>query len=84
MLRILTVACMEHEETALRLRAGFSAPLLESVRARLLAGGVDEATAASAADAIIGAVVYPILSERRAYGRKRAESTTRLIIAGLT
>jgi AcrR family transcriptional regulator len=84
MLRILTVACMEHEETALGLRAGFSAPLLESVRARLLAGGVDEATAASAADAIIGAVVYPILSERRAYGRKRAESTTRLIIAGLT
>ena len=45
MLRILTVACMEHEDTAIRLRAGFSAPLLESVRARLLADGVDETTA---------------------------------------
>jgi AcrR family transcriptional regulator len=83
MLRILTVACMEHVDTAIRLRAGFSSPLLESVRARLLAYGVDESTATSAADAIVGAVVYPILSEGRAYGRKRAESTTRLIIAGL-
>ena len=83
MLRILTVACMEHEDTAIRLRAGFSSPLLESVRERLLADGVDESTATSAADAIVGAVVYPIQSEGRAYGRKRAESTTRLIIAGL-
>ncbi len=83
MLRILTVACMEHEDTAIRLRAGFSAPLLESVRERLLADGVDESIATSAADAIVGAVVYPIQSEGRAYGRKRAESTTRLIIAGL-
>ena len=40
-------------------------------------------TATSAADAIVGAVVYPILSEGRAYRRKRAEATTRLIIAGL-
>ena len=83
MLRILTVACMEHEDTAVRLRAGFSAPLLDSVRTRLLAEGIDDPTAASAADAIVGAVVYPILSEGRAYRRKRAESTTRLIIAGL-
>ncbi len=35
------------------------------------------------ADAIVGAVVYPILSEGRAYKRKRAETTTRLIVAGL-
>ena len=83
MLRILTVACMEHEDTAIRLRAGFSAPLLETVRLRLLSAGVDEDTAISAADAIVGAVVYPILSEGRTYGRKRAETTTRLIIAGL-
>jgi len=83
MLRILTVACMEHEDTAIRLRAGFSAPLLESVRERLLADGVDEGTAASAADAIVGAVVYPIQSDGRAYRRSRAESTTRLILAGL-
>jgi len=83
MLRILTVACMEHEDTAIRLRAGFSAPLLDSVRTRLLADGADENTAVSAADAIVGAVVYPILSEGRSYSRERAESTTRLIIAGL-
>ena len=38
MLRTLTVACMEHEDTAVRLRAGFSAPLHDSVRTRLLAG----------------------------------------------
>jgi len=74
---------MEHEDTAIRLRAGFSAPLLDSVRTRLLADGADDNTAVSAADAIVGAVVYPILSEGRSYSRKRAESTTRLIIAGL-
>ena len=83
MLRILTVACMEHEDTAVRLRAGFSAPLLESVRLRLLAGGVGETSATAAADAIVGAVVYPILSEGRTYRRQRAEATTRLIVAGL-
>jgi AcrR family transcriptional regulator len=83
MLRILTVACMEHEDTAVRLRAGFSAPLLDSVRDRLLAAGMDADAAGSAADAIVGAVVYPILSEGRAYKRKRAETTTRLIVAGL-
>ena len=45
MLRILTVACMEHDDTAVRLRAGFSAPLLDSVRTRLLAEGIDDTTA---------------------------------------
>jgi hypothetical protein len=83
MLRILTVACMEHEDTAVKLREGFSRPLLESVRARLLAEGVAEPVAGSAADAIVGAVVYPIQSEGRDYRRQRAEATTRLIVAGL-
>jgi AcrR family transcriptional regulator len=84
MLRTLTVACMEHEDTAVKLRAGFSAPLHDSVRARLLADGIDEATAESAADAIVGGVVYPILSGAQPYSRRRAERTTRLIVDALT
>jgi AcrR family transcriptional regulator len=83
MLRILTVACMEHEDTAVRLRARFSAPLHDSVRIRLLAHGVDEAAAESAADAIVGGVVYPILSGAQRYSRRRAEQTTRLVVAAL-
>jgi AcrR family transcriptional regulator len=84
MLRTLTVACMEHEDTAVKLRAGFSAPLHDSVRSRLLADGVSEATAESAADAIVGGVVYPILSGAQPYSRRRAERTTRLIVDALT
>ena len=84
MLRTLTVACMEHEETAVKLRAGFSAPLHDSVRTRLLAGGIDSPTAESAADAIVGGVVYPILSGARPYLRRRAELTTRIIVEALT
>ncbi|OBI12515.1 TetR family transcriptional regulator [Mycobacterium sp. E2327] len=83
MLRILTVACMEHPETAAKLRAGFSLPLHESVRSRLLADGIDEATAESAADAIVGGVVYPILSDAQSYSRRRAERTTRIIVEAL-
>jgi AcrR family transcriptional regulator len=84
MLRTLTVACMEHEDTAVKLRAGFSAPLHNSVRARLLADGVDQVSADSAADAIVGGVVYPILSGAQSYSRRRAERTTRLIVDALT
>lgn len=83
MLRTLTVACMEHEDTAVKLRAGFSAPLHDSVRARLMADGIGEAAAESAADAIVGGVVYPILSGAQAYSRRRAERTTRLIVTAL-
>jgi hypothetical protein len=83
MLRTLTVACMEHEETAAKLRAGFSLPLHASVRTRLLADGIDEATAESAADAIVGGVVYPILSDAQSYSRRRAETTTRIIVEAL-
>lgn len=84
MLRTLTVACMEHEDTAVRLRAGFSAPLHDSVRARLLADGIEAGVAESAADAIVGGVVYPILSGAQPYSRRRAERTTRLIVGALT
>jgi AcrR family transcriptional regulator len=83
MLRILTVACMEHEDTAVRLRAGFSLPLHDSVRIRLLAEGIDEVVAESASDAIVGGVVYPILSGAQRYSRRRAELTTRLIVSSL-
>lgn len=84
MLRTLTVACMEHEDTAMRLRAGFSLPLHNSVRTRLLAEGIEESTAESGADAIVGGVVYPILSDAQSYSRRRAERTTRLIVDALT
>lgn len=84
MLRTLTAAGMEHEETAVKLRAGFSRPLHDSVRSRLLADGIDEAAAESAADAIVGGVVYPILSGVQRYSRRRAELTTRIIVASLT
>ena len=84
MLRTLTVACMEHEDTAVKLRAGFSAPLHDSVRARLIADGINEAAAESAADAIVGGVVYPILSGAQHYSRRRAEVTTRIIVEALT
>ena len=83
MLRILTVAGMEHEDTKAKLRAGFSKPLHDSVRTRLLAEGIDDATAESAADAIVGGVVYPIQSEAQRYSRRRAELTTRLIVEAL-
>ncbi|OBA84089.1 TetR family transcriptional regulator [Mycobacterium sp. 1164966.3] len=84
MLRTLTAAGMEHEDTAVKLRAGFSKPLHDSVRNRLLADGVDELTAESAADAVVGGVVYPILSGVQRYSRRRAELTTRIIVAAVT
>jgi AcrR family transcriptional regulator len=83
MLRILTVAGMEHEDTAIKLRAGFSAPLHDTVRARLVADGIDPSAAESAADAIVGGVVYPILSGAQQYSRRRAELTTRIIVEAL-
>jgi AcrR family transcriptional regulator len=68
MLRILTAAAMEHD----------------AVRRRLLkVDNVDEATAQAVADAIVGAVVYPILCEGRSYTRRRAELTTRIIVGSL-
>ncbi|CAA0118558.1 Uncharacterised protein [Mycolicibacterium vanbaalenii] len=82
MLRILTTAGMEHPDTAARLRAGFSTPLHETVRHRLLSEGFVPATARDAADAIVGGVVYAILSEGRSFAHDRAESITRTVLAG--
>lgn len=79
MLRILTVASLEHDATAARLRAGFGDPLHVSVRDRILASGVDEPTAESAAEAIVGGVVYAIQREGCSYTRERAQRTARLI-----
>lgn len=84
MLRILTVAGMEREGTAVKLHAGFSEPLHDSVRTRILADDIDETTAESAADAIVGGVVYPILSGAQAYSLPRAELATRIIVDALT
>ncbi|MCZ0729694.1 TetR/AcrR family transcriptional regulator [Mycolicibacterium iranicum] len=84
MLRILTTAGMEHPDTAARLRAGFSMPLHDTARNRLTAAGFDEAAARDAADAIVGGIVYAILSEGRAFAPHRAESITRTVIAGIS
>lgn len=83
MLRTLTAASLEHEDTAARLRAGFTLPLVDSVRARLQADGVDADAASAAADALLGGVVYPVLSEGREYSRERAEAMARIIVASL-
>jgi AcrR family transcriptional regulator len=83
MLRVLTAASLEHEDTAARLRAGFSRPLLDSVRTRLLAEHIDAELASAAADALLGGVVYPILSEGQSYPRQRAEAMARIIVASL-
>lgn len=82
MLRFLTTAGMEHPDTAARLRAGFSVPLHDTVRDRLLAAGLGEDTARDAADAIVGGVVYAILTEGRSFAPRRAETITRTVLAG--
>lgn len=84
MLRILTTAGMEHPDTAARLHAGFSMPLHDTVRNRLTAAGFGDAAAQDAADAIVGGIVYAILSEGRTFAPQRAESITRTVIAGIS
>jgi AcrR family transcriptional regulator len=84
MLRTLTAASMEHEDTDARLRASFSAPLHKAVEQRVLQqDNVTAAIAKAVADAVVGGVVYPILCEGRSYTRRRAELTTRLIVSSL-
>ncbi|MEO3756954.1 TetR/AcrR family transcriptional regulator [Mycobacterium sp. B14F4] len=83
MLRILTVAGLEHEDTRARMYDAFSVPLHDSVKARLSAGGLDDSTAQAAADAIVGGIVYAILNEGRAFRRDRAETITRTVIDGV-
>lgn len=81
MLRILTVASMEHADTAARLRDGFGLPLHRSVQDRLTTAGVGIEAAESAADALVGGVVYAIQREGRQYSRERARRTARMIVA---
>jgi AcrR family transcriptional regulator len=83
MLRILMAASLAHEDAAPKLRNGFSMPLHETVKARLVAEGVAEPTAQAVADAIVGGIVYPILHEGRGYSRCRAELTVRTVIKSL-
>jgi AcrR family transcriptional regulator len=83
MLRILTIAGMEHPDTAARLHAGFSTPLHATVRNRLVANGCGADAAQDASDAIVGGIVYAILSEGRSFARRRAETITRTVISGL-
>jgi AcrR family transcriptional regulator len=83
-LRVLTVSALEDTDVAARLRTTFSGPLHAAVQTRLLAeGGVDQIVARAAADAIIGGIVYPILSEGPAYQTERADSVTRMVLTGL-
>jgi AcrR family transcriptional regulator len=82
MLRILTVAGIEHPETSARLRDGFSTPLHDAVRERLVTSGISATTARDATDAIVGGVVYAIQNEGRSFSRERAESLTRTVLAG--
>lgn len=83
MLRILTVAGLEHEDTRDRMYDAFSVPLHDSVKRRLSAGGLDDSTAQAAADAIVGGIVYAILNEGRSFRRSRAETITRAVINGV-
>ncbi|OBG89986.1 TetR family transcriptional regulator [Mycobacterium sp. E136] len=82
MLRILTVAGIEHDDVKARMQAGFSVPLHEGVKARFTADGLDDATSHAAADAIVGGIVHAILTEGRSFSRSRAEAITRTVIAG--
>lgn len=84
MLRILTTAGMEHPDTAARLHAGFSLPLHDTVRDRLASAGFDETATRNGADAIVGGIVYAILSEGRSFATPRAESITRTVLRGIT
>ena len=77
MLRTLMAASMEHEATADKLRASFSTPLQKRIQDRLLAEHVDTTTARTAADAMVGGIVYSILRDGRAYPLDRAELTAR-------
>ncbi|MGE2692430.1 TetR/AcrR family transcriptional regulator [Mycolicibacterium pulveris] len=83
MLRILTVAGLEHEDTQARMYAGFSVPLHDSVKNRLRAAGLDDAAAQAAADALVGGIVYAILNEGRSFRRSRAEAITRTVLDGV-
>ena len=84
MLRILTIAGVEHPDTQARLQAGFNTPLRDTVTARLIAAGWTGEAARDASDAIVGGVVYAILSEGRSFQTGRAESIARTVLSGVS
>ena len=84
MLRILTIAGVEHPDTQARLQAGFNTPLRDTVTARLIAAGWTGDAARDASDAIVGGVVYAILSEGRSFQTGRAESIARTVLSGVS
>ncbi|AMO60624.1 TetR family transcriptional regulator [Mycolicibacterium phlei] len=83
MLRVLTVAGLEHEDTKARMYEAFSVPLHRGVAVRLTEAGLDESTAGAAADAIVGGIVHAILNEGRRFRPERAETITTTVLRGL-
>ncbi|MGV0850757.1 TetR/AcrR family transcriptional regulator [Mycolicibacterium phlei] len=83
MLRVLTVAGLEHEDTKARMYETFSVPLQRGVESRLTAAGLDAVTAGAAADAIVGGIVHAILNEGRSFRAARAEAITTTVLRGL-
>lgn len=82
--RILTASAVEDTDTADRLHTAFTEPLRAAVLARLKAAAeLDDAVAGAATDAILGGVVYPILSEGEKYRVARAEQLVQIIVGGL-
>ena len=71
-------------DTQARLQAGFTTPLRDTVTARLIAAGWTGDAARDASDAIVGGVVYAILSEGRSFQTGRAESIARTVLSGVS
>jgi AcrR family transcriptional regulator len=84
-LRMLTAAASEHPEISRRLHERFSGPLQTAAYERLRAAPELDATPAQrrhAVDAIIGSLVYKVLSHQ-ALTRAGAAETVRIVLAGL-
>jgi AcrR family transcriptional regulator len=84
-LRMLTAAATEHPEISRRLHERFSGPLQETAYERLSAAKELKATPAQrrhAVDAIIGGLVYKVLSHQK-LTRAGAAETVRIVLRGL-
>lgn len=84
-LRMLTAAATEHPEISRRLHERFSGPLQTTAYERLGAAAEIKATPAQrrhAVDAIIGGLVYKVLSHQK-LTRAGAAETVRIVLRGL-
>lgn len=84
-LRMLTAAATEHPEISRRLHERFSGPLQDSAYERLSAAPEIKATPAQrrhAVDAIIGGLVYKVLSHQK-LTRGGATETVKIVLRGL-